>query len=41
MFYFHSDDSSKEEKGGVFWDAGQVFLSTIMTWIYAHLMWEK
>ena len=31
MLYFQSDDSIKEEKGGIFWDTGQVFVSTIMT----------
>ena len=31
----------RKKKGGIFWDAGQVFVSKIMTWIYAHLMQEK
>ena len=38
---FHSDHSAEGKKGGIFWDAGQGFLSTIMTWNYVHLMWGK
>ena len=41
MFYFPSDHSAKGRKGDVFWDAGQEFVSTITTWSYAHLMWQK
>ena len=31
MFCFHCDASTKEEKGGIVWYVGEVFVNTIMT----------
>ena len=41
MFHFHSDHSANGKKGGIFWGAGQGFVSTIKTRGYVHLMWEE